>query len=40
MFNYFFPENSAVYEIMYKKYYRVVQTTDENMVHSHCMLDS
>ena len=35
----FFSENRAVYEIMWKKYCRAVQATDDNMAHSHCMLD-
>ena len=34
---FFFFENSAFYEIMWK--YRAGQATDDNMAHSHCMLD-
>ena len=33
------PENRAVYEIV-KKNRRAVQATDDNMAHSHCMLDT
>jgi len=29
---------SAIYEIMWKKLV-VIQTTDDNMVHAHCMLN-
>jgi hypothetical protein len=36
----FSPENRAVYEIILKKYYRAGQATDDNMAHSHCMLDT
>ena len=32
--------NRAVYEIMWEKYRRVGQTTDDNMAHAHCMLDT
>ena len=32
------PENRAVYEIMWKKYCRAVQSTDDNMAHAHCLL--
>jgi hypothetical protein len=35
-----FSENSAVYEIMWKKYCRAGQATDDNMAHAHCMLDT
>jgi hypothetical protein len=34
--NFFF--NRAVYEIMWEKYCRAGQATDDNMVHAHCML--
>jgi hypothetical protein len=39
VFNYFFFENYAVYEIMWKN---VVErgTPHDNMAHSHCMLDN
>jgi hypothetical protein len=40
IFNIFFFENRAVYEIMWKKYSRVEQATDVSMAHSHCMLDN
>jgi hypothetical protein len=33
-------ENLAVYEIMWKKYYRAGQATDGSMAHAHCMLDN
>jgi hypothetical protein len=36
MFNNFFSENGAVYEIMWKKY---GGTTDNNMAHALCILD-
>jgi hypothetical protein len=36
--NIFSPENRAVYEIMWKKYCRAGQATDDNM--AHCMLDT
>jgi hypothetical protein len=36
----FFPENRAVYEIMWKEYCRAAQATDDNMAQAHCMLDS
>jgi len=37
---FFFLENRAVYEIMWKKYYRVCQVTDDNMAHALGMLDN
>ena len=37
-FNFFY--NRAVYEIMWKKYCRAGQSTDDNMVHAHCKLDT
>jgi len=40
IFNNFFPENRAVYEIMWKKYCTGGQATDDNMAHVHCMLDT
>jgi len=40
MFNNSFPENRAVYEIMWiNTYYRAGQATDDNMTHALCMLD-
>ena len=39
MFNNFF-ENRAVYEIMWKRYGTAERATDNNMAHSHCMLDN
>jgi hypothetical protein len=33
-------ENRAVYETMWKKYYRAGQATDDNMAHAHYMLDT
>ena len=39
MFNNFFSENGAVYEIMLKKYGRTRETTDNNMAHALCILD-
>jgi len=39
MSNNFF-DNLSVYEIMCKKYSGVGQTTDENMTHAHCMLNT
>jgi hypothetical protein len=38
--SFFPPENRAVYEIMWKKFRRVGQTTDDNMAHAHFMLDN
>jgi len=35
-----FLENFAVYEIMWKKYYRACQVTDGNMAHALGMLDN
>jgi hypothetical protein len=32
VFNNFFPENLAVYEVMWKKYGRGRQTTDDNII--------
>jgi len=40
VFNDFFFENCAVYEIMRKKYCRAGQATDDNMAHADCMLDT
>jgi len=40
MFNNFFFDNLAVSEIMWKKYSRAGQATDENMAQAYCMLDS
>jgi hypothetical protein len=39
MFNAFFPENRAVYEIMWKILVEP-DATDENMAHVHFMLDT
>ena len=39
MFNNFFSENRAVYEIMWKVW-RAGQGTDNNMAHAHCVLDN
>jgi hypothetical protein len=36
--NFLFLENRAVYEMMWKN--RTGQTTDDNMAHAHCMLDT
>jgi len=36
----FFPENCAVYEIMWKKYCTDGQATDGNMAPAHCMMDT
>ena len=38
MFTDFFFENPAVYEIMWKKYCRFGQTTEEKMAHAILML--
>ena len=38
--NFFFFENRAVYEIMWKKYSEAGQATDDNMAHARCMLDT
>jgi hypothetical protein len=38
--NFFFFENRAGYEIMWKKFVEGGQATDDNMVHAHCMLDN
>ena len=35
-----FSENRAVYEIMWKKYCRAGQATDDNMANAHFMLDT
>ena len=35
-----FSENRAVCEIMWKKYCRAGQATDDNMAHAHCVLDT
>jgi hypothetical protein len=32
--------NRAVYELLWKKYCRAGQATDDNMAHAHCMLDT
>jgi hypothetical protein len=36
----FFPENRAVYDLMWEKYGRVGKATDDNMTHAHSMLDT
>jgi len=38
--NNFLFENPAVREIMWKKYCRAEQATDDNMAHASCMLDT
>jgi hypothetical protein len=38
--NFFFFENRAVYQIMWEKYCKDRQATDENMPHVHVMLDN
>jgi hypothetical protein len=41
MFNqFFFLENLAVYEIMWKKFGTAGQATDDSMAHEHCTLDT
>jgi len=40
VFNNFFSENRAVYEIMWKNIVRAGQATDVNMAHVHCILDT
>jgi hypothetical protein len=40
LLNNFFPRNSAVYEITWKKYGRVGQATDDNTAHAFCVLDT
>ena len=37
---FFFFENLAVYEIMWKKYGRAGQATDYNMAQAHCKLNT
>ena len=39
MFSNFF-EILAVYEIMWEKYSRAGQATDDDTAHAHCMLDN
>jgi len=39
MFNNFFSNNLAVYEMMMEKYCRAGHATDDNMAHALCMLD-
>ena len=39
MFNFFFFENSAVYENV-EKYCRAGQDTDDNTGHAHCILNT
>jgi len=36
--NFLFSKNHAVYEIMWKKYCRAGQATDDNIAQVHCML--
>jgi len=38
MLELFFPNDLARYEIMWKKYNRVGQATNDSMAHAHCML--
>ena len=40
LLNNFLPENRAGYEILWEKYCRAEQATDDNMAHAHCMLDT
>jgi len=40
MFNKFFFDNRAVYEIMWRKYSRTGQATDDNMAQAYCILDT
>jgi hypothetical protein len=40
VFSNFFLANLAVCEIMWKKYCRAGQATDDSMAHAHCMLDN
>ena len=40
MFNKIFPQNRAVYEIMWEKYDREGQATGDNMAHAHSRLDN
>ena len=39
-FTSFFFENFFVYGVMWKKYYRAGETTDDSSAHAHCMLDT
>ena len=36
--NFFFFRKSCLYEIMWKKYCRAGQATDDNMAHAHCWI--
>ena len=36
----FFPKIVPFFEIMWKKYFRAGQPTDDNMARAHCMLDN
>jgi hypothetical protein len=38
--NWFFFENRAIYEIMWKNCYKGGQATDKNMAHTLCLLDN
>ena len=38
MLNNFLYENRALFEIMWKNFVELVQATDDNMTHTHCML--
>jgi hypothetical protein len=40
VFSNFFFKNRVVYGVIWKKYCRAGQITDENMVHAHCVLDN
>ena len=40
VFNNFFPENGAVYEIIWKKCCRAGQATDDRRAHAHCMVNA
>jgi hypothetical protein len=37
--NFYFSEYLGVHEVMWKKYCRAGQATDDNMAHAYCMLD-
>jgi len=39
MFNHFFFENHAIYEIMWKKHCRIDKATNDNVVHVIIFLD-
>jgi len=37
LFNYFFPENRAIYEIVWENMVVPDKTTDDNKEYAHCM---